>query len=194
MSKKTENTPAVFVAETRAFEIHKLMLQGLSVVEIAAKIGTPEENIRRTISQERLKLTAGMQEMQEQHMALTYARVEWLISKVFPVIEQQSTTEAGPDKNLLKVALDIMKFENEVVNPKNIDKTTSPDVVINQTFVSGSAMYDEAMQEMQSDFLESIRVEKAIPMTIQASPEMIRLEDLAEKHLPKGFKGEEDEE
>lgn len=181
MTKATENTPAVFIEQTRAYEIFQLMLQGKSIQEIANQIGTPEEGIRRTISNERLKLTAGMQEMQEQFMGITYARTEWLISKVFPLIESQAV--AGQvDKNLIKIALDIMKFQTEVVLPSKIDSKSSADVVINQTFVAGSNMYEEAMTQMHSEYLDSIRVEKEIPMRIVASPQMARLEELAETY------------
>lgn len=190
MSKATENTPAVFIEETRAYQILQLMLKGKSIIEIGKELGTPEENIRRVISQERLKLTAAMQEMQEQWMGITYARTEWLLSKVLDVIDRQTQGEdnlSGPDKNLLKTALDILKFQKEVVIPDKMDKGDSG-LVLNQTFVGGSGMYEEAMKEMQYSKRKKTPIEVAQeePMQIVASSDMVRLEELAAQFLPKG--------
>lgn len=188
-------TIQTFVEDTQAFKIYTLMLQGKTIYEIAEELKTAEENIRGVIAKEKLKMTAGMQEMQEAVMAMTYARTEWLLSKVFPVIEKHSQ-DGTVDKNLIKTALDILKFQNEVVSAKDADKKSGSDVVINQTFVGGSTMYDEAMQEMQSEFIQSIRVEREIPMQMAANPDIIRLEALAEKHGVKldGNTDESDEE
>ena len=187
MSKATENTSAVVTKQTRAAQVLQMMINGKPVMKIAEELGIPEQNVRKIVTDERLKLNAAMQEMQEHWMGLTLARTEWLLSKVLEVIDKQTEGESltGPDKNLLKTALEIMKFQKEVVIPDKVDRT-GPDVVLNQTFVGGSMMYQEAMKEMQYRKKEDVRIDKEPPMQITATPDMVRLEELAAKWLPEG--------
>ena len=182
------------VEGTRAYEIFNYALQGLSIQQIADKIETTEENVRQIIGKQKRQMSLEMQEMQEQWSSITMARTEWLLSKLMPVIEAQSKDGGTPSKDLLKMTLDVFKFQQTIAVPKEQDNS-KPDVVINQTFLARGQLYDEALQAMQNEIMGYTVHKVDEPTVIVADEQMTHLQELAEKFLPEGelYDSESDE-
>lgn len=182
------NAATVFAEKKRADQIFDLATQALTVQQIADKLGVTEENVRKVMNLETTKMTLRMQEFRESWSSITLQRTEWLLSRLMPAIAKQ-TEEPGavPSKDLVKMALDIYRFQQTIAAPKEeADKPKSPDVVINQTFNSSGPLYDEALQQLQGNLFGYTVHNVEEPMLIMADEKLVRLEELASQVLTEG--------
>lgn len=172
-----------FLTETRSTQILDLMVQGLSVAKIADKMGVTEEAITIAITKERQRMSIRRQEMLEGFTDVTNARCEWLLSKIMPVIEYQAETspEIGPSKELVKMALDIIKVQKDVIVPPKNDKGNQGETKfqINNTFIADSPLYDEALKQMQTNTIGYYEHKSEEPMLITPDQRVLDLESLA---------------
>lgn len=184
MARKAKGgRPEALLGTVRNFEIYTKLIQGKSIQQIADELKTPEENIHRSITQVKNQMTVATQEMLEQYVSRTTARTEWLLSKILIAVEKQTEGEGekfGPSRDLLQGALQIMKFQKELLmpDPKNPDVK----VQINQTFNADNPLYNQALQNMQMEKFGTTVHQVDEPMVVELPPNLARLEDLATKY------------
>lgn len=183
--KKGTSTPEKFLATVRNNTIYTKILQGKTIQQIADELGTQEENIRTDMTKVMHQMTVDTLEKKEKFLALTTSRTEYLLSKILVAVEKQTAGDGeliGPSRDLLQGALQIMKFQKELLIPN--EKNGEVNIQVNQTFNADSPLYDGALQNMQVEKFGTTvhKIESEEPMMITLSPELARLEDLATKY------------
>lgn len=195
MAKKQEkqivSRPQTFIAETRETKIYDLLVQGKSVRQIAEQFGVTEEAITTAITKERQRMSIFRQDMLERYDDLTLARTEWLLQKLLPIVEAQIENNpiAGPSRDLMNQIRDLMKFGREIVAPPKTNGEDKADAkfTINQTFVTGSSMYDEALQNMQNTVIGYTVHNVDEPTVLVQDERLVALEELASQYFPEGL-------
>lgn len=181
--------PQVFIEETKIAKIYDLLVQGLSVRKIAEQLGVTEEAISTQITKERMRMSVFRQDMLERYDDVTLARTEYILSRLLPIMDAQINNDPmnGPSRDLMKQILDFMKFGREIAAPAKNSSDNESKVTINQTFVAGSPMYDEALQSVQTDFLGYTVHAVDEPTIIVQNERLAELEDLATAYFPEGL-------
>ena len=196
-----------FNDHTLAYRVHQLALQGLNTGEIAKKLECSVENVTRAMTQAIRQESIEIEAMREVLHNRTLARTEWLLSKIFPVIEEQSNetylvtnVETGetkrmkqaPEIKLVNAALKIMQFQVNDLEGKVRGGGDTTNIQINQTISATSDLYNEALAAAQQDYLGYYVAEVPEGNYVLANEDLIKLEEIVQEYLPEGPINDED--
>lgn len=190
MPQRPTSNASALTTESRELQVYELVVKGYSDREIAEKTGIPISSVKTIIIEQRKIISNQLLSLRETWAEITAARTEWLLRLILPRIEKQ-IEEDRVDKGLIKLGVDIMKFQNEVISPPQAANDNR--VLINQTFVSSSPLYDEALQNIQVEKTGTAVHKMEEPKELPPNPKLARLEELASEFLPNGILLDDDD-
>lgn len=169
---KAVSDPKVIQKLDRKRQVLTMLRQGFDIREISEQVGLDETYIRTLSREEMQYLDLVTQEMQQHFVGLTFARSEWLMSKVLPILDKMEMPlrvdyEKGEDydtalSRYLRVVGDILRhyvtlarLQKDVLQVKGVGEKKDNGVTVEQmvnniTITAESDFYREALDRMQT--------------------------------------------
>jgi len=134
-------------------QVMLLVRSGYTLPGIASHLGISEETVKNIMKSEMGRLTLEMQELSQWWTTLSLSRTEELYRRVFGALMEANDSRSIAD--LTKTALQVMKLQKEILGsattPKEQNNLVQNNVVNHFTFTAGSPLYQEALEEIQTD-------------------------------------------
>lgn len=129
--------------------------RGLTIREIAEEMGMSEHNVKNALKPVLAEMTANVQEMREHQVTLAMARTEDHYRQTQDRIKTLDKEDHRAFRDLIKLSLDILKFQRELLEvkgPTQDNRTVNVNVVNNPTFTTESDLYEEARRMVIGEF------------------------------------------
>lgn len=173
MSKAASN-PVEIQKLDRKKQTLVLLRQGVDLRTISEQLDLGEEYVRQIAQEEMTYLSLATQEIQEHFVAMTFARAEKIMSRIFPIFDQEPPTpETMPDLNAEKQEQAINRYHRllsegvknyvtltrlmkDVLQVKGVGEKDKPGGNTNvhvehMTINAASDLYQEALDSIQTN-------------------------------------------
>ena len=174
----SNSDPAEIQKTDRKRQVLVMLRQGAEIRDIADELRLNEEYVRQLARAEMEYLSLQVQELQEHFVAMTWARSEKIMSRLFPVFDVEPPSAADlldmtpkeradmlrSYQNMIGDALNnfvkLARLQKDILQVKGVGESKKPgDITIekmavqNVTFNADSDFYKEALASMQTDLL-----------------------------------------